>query len=133
METKINNNCRIEGKNVISYTTHVATIDGRNLIIHGHWSATTSRHINEVANMYGLNKVSGPKPEGSDGMDILRLVGTVAKMGELFSRDTQDRNNWKARMMKAGLGEMVIFPDDWDTLSEDEKERRLNEALAELK
>ena len=26
----------------------------------------------------------------------------------------------------------IIFPDDWDTLSEEEKERRLNQAIKEI-
>lgn len=52
-------NLHIEGNNVISYRTHVATIDEENgkLYIHGYWSVTTSKHINYVAQYYGLEKV----------------------------------------------------------------------------
>jgi hypothetical protein len=47
-------NLRVEGNKVISYTTHVATIDGENLIQLGWWSVTTQKHINYVAKEYGL-------------------------------------------------------------------------------
>lgn len=52
-------NCLVMDGKVISYETHVATIDKENeeLIVHGKWSKTTSRHINEVARFYGLKKV----------------------------------------------------------------------------
>ena len=36
----------------------------------------------------------------------------------------------KKRMLKAGLGEGLDFPEDWNTLSEDEKEIRLNKVVA---
>lgn len=57
-------NLHIEGNKVISYTTHVATIEGDKLLIHGYWSRTTSKHINEVARVYGLTKVDVSKNEG---------------------------------------------------------------------
>lgn len=52
-------NLRIDGDKVISYATHVATIDRANstLLVHGWWSKTTSKHINYVASELGLNKV----------------------------------------------------------------------------
>jgi hypothetical protein len=37
-------------------------------------------------------------------------------------------------MLKAGLdGSGLIMPKDWDSLSEDEKEARLNGAISQLK
>jgi hypothetical protein len=62
-----------------------------------------------------------------------RAVAAVAKMGDIFTNDKKGANDWKARMLKAGLGEANIqMPDDWDTLSEDEKEDRLNKAIKSL-
>lgn len=55
-------------------------------------------------------------------------VKSVALMGEIFCEDKKDSNDWKKRMMKAGLSG-IDFPDDWDSLSEEEKERRLDGAL----
>jgi hypothetical protein len=51
---RYNQNLRIDGNKVISYTTHVATIDGDKLIQLGWWSMTTQKHINYVAKEYGL-------------------------------------------------------------------------------
>lgn len=46
-----------QGEKIYSYTTHVATIKGNDLIQHGWWSVTTQKHINYVANYYDLNLV----------------------------------------------------------------------------
>jgi hypothetical protein len=51
---KYQQNLRVEDNKVISYTTHVATIDGDKLIQLGWWSVTTQKHINYVAAEYGL-------------------------------------------------------------------------------
>ena len=54
---KYNQNLRLDGNKVISYTTHVATIEGQNLIQLGWWSVTTQKHINYVANQFNLNLI----------------------------------------------------------------------------
>jgi hypothetical protein len=51
------NNLCLVGNNVISYTTHVATIEGSTLRVLGYWSKTTTKHINFVAAQLGLKKV----------------------------------------------------------------------------
>lgn len=53
------NNLRIDGDRVISYTTHVATIDRINdtLILLGRYSKTTTKHTNYVAVQLGLRQV----------------------------------------------------------------------------
>ena len=51
---KYNENLRIEDNKVISYTTHVATIENGKLIELGYWSKTTRKHVNYVAKEYGL-------------------------------------------------------------------------------
>jgi hypothetical protein len=50
-------NLSLVGNNVISYTTHVATIEGSTLCVLGYWSKTTTKHINFVAAELGLKKV----------------------------------------------------------------------------
>ena len=50
-------NLRIEGNKVISYITHVATIDNGKLIQLGWWSVTTQKHINYVAKELNLELV----------------------------------------------------------------------------
>lgn len=60
-------------------------------------------------------------------------VGMVALLGDVFGTTTKEKNDWKARMLKAGLGNKgLTMPEDWDSLSEDEKETRLDKVIAEL-
>ncbi len=54
---KYKQNLRIDGNNVISYSTIVAKKDGNDLIQLGYWSMTTQKHINYVANYYQLNLI----------------------------------------------------------------------------
>ena len=54
---KYNQNLRIEGNKVISYVTHVATINGNKLEQLGCWSMTTQKHINYVARELNLNLI----------------------------------------------------------------------------
>lgn len=67
-----------------------------------------------------------------DGTNPLRdrsdfnMVGMAMAMGDVFGQNQKEKNAWKLRMAKAGLESKGLdIPDDWDTLSEDEKERRL--------
>ena len=63
-----------------------------------------------------------------------KTTAMVAMMGEIFGDTKEQKNDWKERMLKAGLPEGAIsMPDDWDSLSEDEKEKRLNGAISILK
>lgn len=59
------NNLHLDGDKVISYTTHVTTIDRatEKLLVHGYWSPTTSKHINYVAAYFGLAKEDAPRKE----------------------------------------------------------------------
>lgn len=54
---KYKQNLRVEGNKVISYTTHVATIEGDKLIQLGYWSQTTQKHINYVAKELNLKLI----------------------------------------------------------------------------
>lgn len=57
-------------------------------------------------------------------------IAMVAKMGEVLGGQTKkEKNAWKLRMLKAGLGEGLKIPSDWDSLSEDEKGRRLDKMI----
>ena len=50
-------NLKLVGNQVFSYTTHVATIEGTTLRVLGSWSKTTTKHINYVAAELGLIKL----------------------------------------------------------------------------
>ena len=54
---KYKQNLRIDGNKVISYVTHVATIDGDKLRQLGWWSVTTQKHINYVARELNLELI----------------------------------------------------------------------------
>lgn len=61
------------------------------------------------------------------------FIAGIAKIGEILCETQAEKNDWKERMIKAGLGNKgLIMPDDWITLSEDEKEKRLNNVINEL-
>ena len=124
---KYKQNLRVEGNEVFSYSTHVATIDGGKLIVHGYWSSTTSKHINHVADVYGLTKVEADKPDKTNGAGILKMASTVAMMSEVFCNTQKEKNDWKLRMLKAVPG--ISIPDDFDSLPEKEKEQRLNKVI----
>lgn len=55
--SKYKQNLRQDQNKIISYTTHVATIEGGNLIQLGWWSMTTQKHINFVARELNLNLI----------------------------------------------------------------------------
>lgn len=46
---KYKQNLKVIENKVFSYNTHVATIEGNDLIQLGYWSQTTQKHINHVA------------------------------------------------------------------------------------
>ena len=66
---------------------------------------------------------------------LLKMTAMIAKMGEVLADDNiKAKNDWKARMLKAGLeNHGLIMPDDWDDLSEVEKQRRLDGAIDAIK
>lgn len=69
------------------------------------------------------------KDSNAEFSSMFNTIAMVAKMGEILTDDKKSANDWKARMIKAGLGEGISMPDDWDSLSEDEKEKRLNKTI----
>ena len=57
-----------------------------------------------------------------------KTTSAVAKMGELFCDNQKDKNDWKKRMLKAGIQGLDI-PEDWDELDEDTKTARLDAVI----
>ena len=55
--SKYKQNLRIQGRDVWSYSTIVAKIDGNDLHQLGYWSQTTQKHINYVANQLALTLI----------------------------------------------------------------------------
>lgn len=63
-----------------------------------------------------------------------KTVAMVASLGDIFGKTKKQSNDWKTRMLKAGLeNKGFIMPDDWDELSEDEKTKRLDKVIKHLR
>jgi hypothetical protein len=61
-----------------------------------------------------------------------KTIGTIAMLGEIFGSNQKEKNDWKTRMLKAGLENKGLeMPEDWEQLDENTKEARLN-AVIEL-
>ena len=90
-----------------------------------------------------FSKVKGKRISGSIASEnkrkkqressMLKTVANIAAMGEIFGNTPKEKNDWKARMLKAGIPEGALhMPEDWDKLSEDEKTKRLDGAIKVL-
>lgn len=67
------------------------------------------------------------KNGGDSSKDDLKRISMVASLGNIFGKTQKESNDWKTRMLKAGLETKgLIMPEDWDDLDEDEKQRRLD-------
>ena len=62
---------------------------------------------------------------------MFNSVAGIAKIGEILCNDQKETNDWKKRMLLAGLPGLGI-PANWNTLTESEKENRLNNVINEL-
>ena len=75
-----------------------------------------------------LNKTKIQSRKESE--EMFGAIGLIAKMGDIFGKTEKEKNDWKKRMLTAGLGKQGLeFPEDWDGLSEEEKKVRLNGAI----
>lgn len=54
---KYSKNLRQENNKIFSYSTHVATISGGNLVQLGYWSQTTQKHVNYAAKELNLKLI----------------------------------------------------------------------------
>ena len=76
-----------------------------------------------------LNKISGNVKK--EIASKFKSISMVAQMGNLLCENQTEKNDWKKRMLLAGLPELDI-PEDWNTLNENDKETRLNNVIKEL-
>ena len=76
---------------------------------------------------------NGGKAEAEKFDKHCNTVKAFAQLGALFNDNTKDKNDWQARILKAGLGHLgLTMPEDWDSLTEKEKSTRLDNVLATL-
>lgn len=110
------------------------------LIIDGqvYRSEVFNRKTKEFRGVEGRRITGNPKiqeiREKKAAESFMNTVGMVAAMGNILAGDSQkEKNDWKERMIRAGLGNKgLIMPEDWGKLSEDEKEKRLNNVIETL-
>jgi hypothetical protein len=142
-----------DGKIILtSYGTDVAYIKGGKPVVKGMYSQTTARHIREFLKQHGYDadmpfskilkqygeseteQKEEQKEEEKKADSQLNTVANVALLGEIFGSTQKEKNDWKARMLKAGLENKGLeMPEDWDALSEAEKQRRLDGVIKIMK
>jgi len=77
------------------------------------------------------DKIAGRSHEESESM--FGTIGMVAKIGDVLAKTKVEKNIWKKRMLKAGLGKKGLdFPAGWDKLPEEVKQTRLNKVIGVL-
>ena len=130
------------GKQILtSYTTDVAEIENGKAKVFGLYSDTTTRHIKEFLKQNGfkaenskqiMQDYGSEKKEEND--NSFKTISSVAMLGDVFGKTLAEKNAWKKRMLKAGLGNRGLdFPEDWDKLSEKEKKKRLDKTIELMK
>lgn len=73
------------------------------------------------------------KIEDKKVSEKFKVIGAIATLGDSFRKSKKQSNDWKARMLKAGLESYgLIMPDDWNSLNEETKKQRLNAVITEL-
>ena len=63
--------------------------------------------------------------------DQFGMIAGIAKLGEILCEKPEEKNDWKKRMRTAGMPG-IDFPEGFDALSEDEKQRRLDGVINSL-
>ena len=118
-----------------SYNTIIAfEVDGMITARQNDWSTTTCKHLNWISSKKyrlpsdkfeaELKKVQG-KSADYKAPDHLKTVGLVSAMfGILSENDKEAKVKYQKRFYEKVPG--LHFPDDWDQLSTEEKEKRLN-------
>ena len=130
-----------------SYSTIVAEIENGKVKVYGTYSNTTLRHIKEFLKQHGFKADSSSqimndyypskedqeqqtKKEEEKFNSMFNSIKAVCAVGGLVCKDEKSKNDWTKRMIEAGLSNKGLsFPEDWNTLDEAEKSRRLEGAL----
>ena len=125
-----------------SYSTPVAfqPVNSAEVVVcENVWSVTTAKHLNWIEDWAGyprkqnrlkrdefkkaFDQAKGMREEGPT--DMLKTTGTISK---LFGLMSGDMDKGKQLDQKKRFFEIsgLTFPDDWDNLPIEEKEKRIN-------
>lgn len=111
------------------------------------YSPSTSRHLTNCrpwgdcaelseAQIKQVNRsglyTSDQEEEEQPDRHPFAAAGMVAAFGALLTDTQAEANTWKKRMLSAGVPGLD-FPEDFDSLPEDEKQRRLDAVIKEAK
>jgi hypothetical protein len=78
-----------------------------------------------------LNRIRQEDHEEVNSM--FKSLAGIMQLGAILTDNKKDANDWKTRMLKAGLGDKgLIMPDDWNELPEEDKEQRLNNVIKQF-
>ena len=126
-----------------SYSTPVAfqPVNSAEVVVcENVWSVTTAKHLNWIEDWAGyprkqnrlkrdefkkaFDQARGMQEEGPT--DMLKTTGTISK---LFGLMSGDMDKGKQLDQKKRFFEIsgLTFPDDWDSLPIEEKEKRINQ------
>ena len=134
---RYNKNLKVEGNKVISYNTHVATIEDSKLIQLGYWSRTTQKHINYVARELNLT-LSKQDQKEKESDPILNSMKAFLLLGDLMNdkkEDKADAVKYKERIVFATMRSMIPQwepPADWSTITDEQKLERLTKIETEI-
>jgi len=90
--------------------------------------------IHEVINKHFIEKIAEAYKQIADKQALegiektFQCIGTMAKLGDLFGQSKVESNKFKKRILQAGMAGLE-FPDDFEDLPEEEKEKRLNKVI----
>ena len=117
-----------------SYTTPVALmIDGHLKVSQNQWCITTGRHLTWID---GGNKQNRLKPEEFDELvkkhkpepNFLKTVSMVSAMFGIMCNKGEEKTKNKYQKKFFDKVQGINFPDNWESLSEEEKSKRLEGA-----
>lgn len=92
-----------------------------------------SANMSEILSVTADSALSGGINRHESEMQRLKTISAVMALGDIFGSNQSESNDWKARMLRAGLdGRGLIMPDDWNELDEDTKTARLNAVIEQL-
>lgn len=84
----------------------------------------------ELSNKQQVALLRYAKNYGGREDDGLKSIAWAARLGDILTDSKKESNDWKARMLMAGLSTQGLqMPEDWDTLTEEEKTKRLDGAI----
>ena len=122
------------GHYAILYKDGQAVADEKAIYYNRTWESYTYQSvIHSVLNRAGLKDLKAKADEIGDGRvkRDLQSMGSMVALAGLLQPDNE--SNAKMGALEAITGGAVSRPDDWDTLPEEEKSRRLTGALDRLK